>query len=106
MKHKIHVKIGDTVQIIAGQYKGQVGKISRVLKKHNKVIINNCNLRTKHIKPSQEGENGKIISIEAPIHSSNIMMYSVKHRVRSRYTITFDKNKQKIRVLKKNQETI
>lgn len=103
---KIHVKNGDTVQIISGKHKGQIGEIIKVLPRISKVIIKNLNLKTKHIKPNQKEETGKVINFEAPIHSSNVMLYSNKNKVRSRYRIVQRENNKKHRQLIKTQELI
>ena len=66
------IKQQDNIIIISGKYKGQIGKVSKVLKKTNKVIVETINLKTKHIKPKGEGKQGKIKQIEAPIHISNV----------------------------------
>lgn len=105
-KNKIHVKSGDTVQIISGKHKGQIGQIIQVKPKTNQVIIKNLNIKIKHIRPSQEEESGQIINFEAPIHSSNVMLYSENNKIRSRYSITYDHNHQKCRILKKTKEII
>ena len=103
-KRKIHVKNGDTVQVISGKYKGKVGKIIKVLHQNSLVIIQNLNVKTKHIRPTQKEESGKIINFEAPIHSSNVMLYSTEHKVCSRYHITLNEQSQKYRRLNKTQE--
>ena len=105
-KNKIHVKNGDTVKIISGKYKGQIGKITKILHKKSQVIIKNINLKTKHIRPNQKEESGQIINIEAPIHSSNVMLYSTENKVCSRYNNIYDENLKKCRQLKKTQEII
>lgn len=104
--YKIHVKVGDTVQIITGKYKKQVGTIIKIFPKTSKLLIKDLNLKTKHLKASEEDKKGKIIYKEAPIHSSNVMLYSNKNKISSRYKILLESNKKKIRVLKKTQETI
>lgn len=104
-KNKIHIKKGDTVQIISGSHKGKIGIINKVLIKTNQVIIQNLNLKIKHIKPNQQEESGKIINFEAPIHSSNVMLYSTQNNIRSRYKTLFNNN-DKTRVLNKTGETI
>nr|YP_010198835.1 ribosomal protein L24 [Gracilaria tikvahiae]UAD88068.1 ribosomal protein L24 [Gracilaria tikvahiae]UAD88271.1 ribosomal protein L24 [Gracilaria tikvahiae] len=73
---KTHVKKGDTVQIISGREKGKIGTIIKVIPKHNKVIIENLNIATKHLKPQKDNNSGKIIQIEKPINSSNVMLYN------------------------------
>nr|QJH88331.1 ribosomal protein L24 [Pterocladia lucida] len=75
---KIHVNRGDTVKIISGQCKGSIGKVNYIISKNSKIVINDINKATKHIKPKQEGEQGQIIFIEKPIHSSNVILYKNK----------------------------
>ena len=103
-KKKMHVKTGDTVQVISGKHKGKIGKIIRVLNKKSQVIIQNLNIKTKHVRPSQKEESGKIVNIEAPIHSSNVMLYSNKHQIRSRFHIIINEQFKKYRQLNKTQE--
>lgn len=105
-RHKMHVKTGDTVQIIAGKDKGKVGEIIRAIPKTSQVVVKDVNIRTKHVKPQQEGESGKIITFEAPIHSSNVMLYSTKEKVASRIGYTFTEDGRKLRMLKKTGEII
>ncbi|XGV96459.1 MAG: 50S ribosomal protein L24 [Leptolyngbya sp. BL-A-14] len=105
-RHKLHVKKGDTVQVIAGSDKGKVGEVLQTLPKTGKVVVKGVNIRTKHVKPQQEGESGQIVTSEAPIHSSNVMLYSEKQKVASRVCYTFDADGRKVRMLKKTGETI
>ncbi|MBD2042378.1 50S ribosomal protein L24 [Microcoleus sp. FACHB-672] len=102
----MHVKKGDTVQVIAGKDKGKVGEILQTLPRESKVVIKGVNVKTKHVKPQQEGESGKIINYEAPIHSSNVMLYSNKQKVASRVSYTFTEEGRKVRMLKKTGEII
>lgn len=105
-RYKMHVKKGDTVQVITGSDKGKVGEILRVLPKVSKVVVKDVNVRTKHVKPRQEGESGQITTFEAPIHSSNVMLYSTKENVASRVCHTFTEDGRKVRMLKKTGEII
>lgn len=75
-KSKLPVKVGDTVKIIAGLHKNQVGEIKQVNKKTGKVIVKGINLKFKHTKPTNENEMGEIKQIEAPIHHSNVKFTS------------------------------
>ncbi|MBW4653606.1 MAG: 50S ribosomal protein L24 [Kaiparowitsia implicata GSE-PSE-MK54-09C] len=106
VRFKVHVKSGDTVQIIAGSDRGKIGEVLRVLPETSKVIVKGVNFKTKHIKPQQEGESGQIQTIEAPIHSSNVMLYSTKQKVASRVSYTFNENGRKVRLLKKTGELL
>ncbi|MDX2239470.1 MAG: 50S ribosomal protein L24, partial [Leptolyngbyaceae cyanobacterium bins.302] len=76
------------------------------LPKDSKVVVKGVNMRTKHIKPQQEGESGQIVTSEAPIHSSNVMVYSDKQKVASRICYTFNADGRKVRMLKKTGEII
>jgi large subunit ribosomal protein L24 len=102
----MHVRKGDTVQVIAGRDRGKVGEILAVNPKKSQVIVQGVNIRTKHVKPQQEGESGQIVTQEAPIHSSNVMLYSEKEKVASRIAYTFNKDGRKVRMLKKTGEII
>jgi large subunit ribosomal protein L24 len=71
---KLFIKKGDNVMVIAGESKGQHGKVLVVDSKKQKAIIEGINLVTKHAKPSAENPDGGIIKKEAPIHISNLMV--------------------------------
>lgn len=106
VRYKMHVKKGDTVQVIAGKDKGKVGEILQAIPNSSQVVVQGVNIKTKHVKPKQEGESGQIVTVEAPIHSSNVMLYSTKEKVASRICYTFDSNGRKVRMLKKTGEII
>ncbi len=105
-RYTMHVKTGDTVQVITGAEKGKVGKVVQTLPKLNKVVIEGVNTRTKHVKPRQEGESGQIQTFDAPIHSSNVMLYSSKEKVASRVCYTYNSDGRKVRMLKKTGEVL
>jgi large subunit ribosomal protein L24 len=105
-RYKMHVKKGDTVQVISGRDKGKVGEILQTLPKLSKVVVKGINIKTKHVKPQQEGETGQITTFEAPIHSSNVMLYSDKQKVASRVCYTMNDQGRKVRMLKKTGEII
>jgi large subunit ribosomal protein L24 len=105
-RYKMHVKTGDTVQVISGRDKGKVGEIVKTIPKLSKIVVQGVNVRTKHVKPRQEGESGRIETFEAPIHSSNVMLYSSKEKVASRISYTFTEDGRKVRMLKKTGEII
>lgn len=103
---RMHVKTGDTVQIISGSDKGKVGKILRAIPKKSQVVVEGVNVKTKHVKPKSEQESGQIKSIEYPIHSSKVMLYSNKQNIASRICYTFKQDGKKARMLKKTGEII
>lgn len=73
-KPKLHVKSGDTVKVIAGNHKGQTGKIAEVLVKQNRVVVAGVNMITKHIKPTAQNPQGELKQEEGSIHISNVML--------------------------------
>ncbi|CAJ2659975.1 50S ribosomal protein L24, chloroplastic [Trifolium pratense] len=104
--HKMHVKVGDTVKVISGRDKGQIGEITKIFKHNSTVIVQDVNLKTKHAKSREEGELGQILQIEAPIHSSNVMLYSKENNVASRVGHKVIENGKKVRYLLKTGEII
>lgn len=75
----IHVKKGDTVVIIAGDNKGATGKVLSVDAEAGKVIVQGHNLAKKHVRPSRQNPQGGRISVERPIHISNVLPEHPKH---------------------------
>ena len=74
MQKKLHIKKGDTVFVVTGEYKGQKGRVLEVIRKTNKAIVEGINLISKHTKPNSKHPQGGIIKKEAPVHLSNLML--------------------------------
>jgi len=72
------IKKNDTVLVIAGNYKGKTGKVLKVFRNTNKVIVEGVNIVKRHSKPTQKVPQGGIIQKEAPIHVSNVMLVDPK----------------------------
>ncbi len=70
---KLHVKKGDRVSVIAGNWKGYEGKILRVYPQTERVIVEGVNIRIRHTRPNQMYPQGGRIEREMPIHVSNVM---------------------------------
>jgi large subunit ribosomal protein L24 len=104
MASKLRIRKGDTVQVIAGKDKGKTGEVLRTLPSENRVVVQGVNLRTRHVKPTQEGESGRIVTEEAALHTSNVMLYSTAKKVASRVEIVVDNDGSKRRRLKKTGE--
>ena len=77
INHKLHVKKGDRVEVIAGAYKGTQGEVLEVIPHKSRVVIENVNIKKKHNKPTQHSEGG-INEINAPIHISNVLLVDPK----------------------------
>ncbi len=71
---KLKVKKGDLVRVIAGDAKGQEGKVLEVITDKNKVLIEGVNMISKHAKPSAKNPQGGIVKQEAAINISNVMV--------------------------------
>lgn len=68
------IKRGDTVIILTGQNKKKVGKVLFVNKNRTRVLIEDVNKKHRHQRPTQKNQKGGIVSIEAPIHISNVAL--------------------------------
>jgi large subunit ribosomal protein L24 len=77
-KHSMKIKKGDTVKVIAGKDKGAEGKVIQVLREEQRVVVEGVNRVKKHTKVVQQGgrggTTGGIVTTEAPIHVSNVML--------------------------------
>ena len=69
---KLHVKKGDRVRVIAGNYKGSEGKVLVVFPEKERVIVEGVNMRYHHEKPTAAKPQGGRVQKEAPIHASNV----------------------------------
>lgn len=76
--NKIHVKTGDTVVILSGKDKGKKGKVLEVSPKEQKVIVEGCNIATKHMKPRKQGAAGGILKVESALYASKVMLVCPK----------------------------
>lgn len=74
MQAKLHIKKGDTVKVIAGDAKGQQGKVISVDRDKLRVTVEGVNQVSKHSKPSAQNPQGGIVKKEASIHISNLML--------------------------------
>ncbi|XP_026422510.1 50S ribosomal protein L24, chloroplastic-like [Papaver somniferum] len=103
---KMHVRLGDTVKVIAGNEKGKIGEVIRLFKHNSTVIVKDMNIKTKHVKPKEQGEPGQIVKVEGPIHSSNVMLYSKEKEVHSRVGHKILEDGSRVRYLVKTGEII
>lgn len=71
---KSRIRKDDKVKVITGKEKGKMGKVLKVLRDQNRVIIENVNFVKRHTKPGGQTRQGGIIEKEASIHASNVML--------------------------------
>jgi len=103
--HTLHVKKDDTVMVITGKDKGKKGRVIAAYPRENRVLVEGINMIKKHTKPSQQNPQGGIISQEAPIHASNVMLLDPKSGKPTRIGYRMD-NGKKVRYAKKSGEVI
>jgi len=71
---KFHVKKGDEVEVISGNFKGSSGKILEVLASKQRVLVEGVRIIKKHLRKSEDNPQGKIAEREGPIHISNVKL--------------------------------
>jgi len=100
------LKREDKVQVIAGKSKGSSGKILRVLRSKNTIIVEGLNLSKKHEKPNPKNEQGGIVDKEMPIHISNVMFINPKTNKPVKLVRKKNDKGNNIRVEKKSGESV
>ncbi len=98
--NKLHVKTGDTVIVLSGRDKGKQGKVVEVSPKEQKVIVENINMVTKHVKPRQMGQQGGIVKCEAPLYACKVMAVCPKCGKPTRLAHKIKEDGSKVRVCK------
>ena len=97
------IKKDDLVVVIAGKDKDKQGKVLSVDVKKNKVLVQGCNMVTKHTKPSMANQNGGIVHQEGYIDASNVMLLHNGKATRVGFKMDGDK---KVRFAKATGEVI
>jgi len=106
MQKKLHIKKGDTVVVITGNYKGQKGRVLEVIRNNDRAIVEGVNLVKKHTKPNAQNPQGGIVEQEASIHISNLMLVDPKSGERTRIGRRENDKGKLIRYSKKSGEEI
>lgn len=103
---RMHVKKDDTVMVISGKDKGKKGRVLAAFPRENRVLVEGVNLVKKHQKPNPKNPQGGIITQEAPIHASNVMLVDPKTGLPTRIGYKVLENGKKVRVAKRSGATI
>lgn len=106
MRVKTGLKKEDKVKVIAGKDKGKIGKILKVDRKENRVIVENINKVKRHVKPNMQNRQGGIIEKEASIHTSNVMLLCSQCMKPVRISHKILEDGKKVRVCNKCNEVI
>jgi large subunit ribosomal protein L24 len=103
---KTHIKKNDKVKVIAGKDKDKIGKVLRVNRKKNRILVENINIIKRHSKPNMSNKQGGIIEKESPLHLSNIMLVCNKCMKQIRIKIKMLEDGKRVRFCGKCNEQI
>src|SRR6266404_5697316 len=98
-KH-MKIKKGDNVLVISGKDRGRTAKVLKALPKQMRILIDGINLKSKHVKPKKQGEQGQVVKVPSPMDASDVKFLCPKcgKAVRLGYKVEGDK---KFRICKK-----
>jgi len=105
-QNKLHVRSGDRVKVISGNYRGATGQILRTIPDERRVVVDSVNMRKRHQQPTQENPEGGIVSFEAPIDVSNVMLICPHCDEPSRTGTRVDADGTKERICKRCENPI
>lgn len=99
------LKLNDLVVVITGKDKGKEGRIIKIVRDKNRVVVEKVNIRTKHIKKTAS-KAGEKIQFEASIDASNVMVICPETGKATRVGYTIAKDGKKVRISKKSGESL
>jgi len=102
----MHIRKNDVVLVISGKYKGRRGRVLRVDRDKDRVVVEGVNLIKRHTKPTNRNQQGGIIEREGTIHLSNVMPWCEATGGPSRIVMKRLEDGTRVRVYKVNGETL
>ena len=99
--NNLKIKKNDKVVVLSGKDKGKTGEILRSIPQRQRVVVEKCNMVKKAMRPTQQNPQGGIMSIEAPIHVSNVMVVCPECKQPTRVSHRVNEAGKKVRVCKK-----
>jgi large subunit ribosomal protein L24 len=103
---KCSIKKNDKVKVIAGKDKGKIGKVLKVIRKKDRILVEKVNIIKRHTRPNAKNRQGGILESEAPIPWANVMLMCNKCMSATRLTRTALEDGKKIRSCAKCGEAI
>ena len=97
----MYIRKDDVVEVITGDDRGSRGKVLRVLRAKNQVVVEGINRVYRHLKPSRRNPQGGRLSKEMPIDASNVLLYCPTCRRGVRIGRRYEANGAKVRYCKK-----
>ena len=104
--NSMNIKKGDTVRVLSGKDKGKEGQVVRSLPSKQRVVVEKVNMVKKAMRPTQQNPQGGIMSVEAPIHVSNVMVICPECKQPTRVSHRVNEAGKKVRVCKKGGKDI
>ena len=92
---KLHVKKGDQVEVISGNFRGSSGRILAVFPAKQRVVVEGVRIIKKHLRKSQDNPGGKIAEREGPIHISNVKLIEREKKTEKKATKKSKKEAEK-----------
>lgn len=106
MENHLTIKKDDKVKVIAGKDKGKIGKVLKVFRDKQRVLVENVNIVKRHTRPSAKAKQGGIVEGEASVHISNLMVVCNKCVKPTRIKMQRLENQKKIRQCAKCGESL
>lgn len=103
---KIHIKKGDTVEVISGEFKGTQGRVVLVLRDKYRAIVEGVNEVSRHTKPTAANPQGGIMKKEAPIHISNLLVVDPSTKKGGRVGFKKNSDGKSVRYFKKSGQEV
>ena len=101
-----NIRRDDNVMVIAGKDRGKSGKVNRVIREKERVVVAGVNIATKHVKNRPGIRQAGIIHVEAPLHISNVMLICPNCGQATRVGHAFQEDGAKVRVCKRCTQVI
>jgi len=95
------IKVGDQVLVTAGKDKGKRGKVTKILPRSSRVIVEKANIYVRHIKPKGKGQPGQILKRERPLTVANVAIVCPKCKQQTRVGYRIDREGKKVRICRK-----
>ena len=105
-RHKIRIKKDDKVKVLTGKDSGKIGKVLKVDRKKQRILVENINITKRHTRPNAQNRQGGIVEVEAPLSSSNVMLMCSKCVKPVRIKMLRLDDGKKVRVCRKCNEQI
>ena len=106
LANKCYIKKDDKVKVIVGKDQGKIGKVLKVDRKKNRILVEKINMVKRHSKPNNQNRQGVIIEKEMPLAISNVAIFNPVTGKADRVGIKVLEDGRKVRYFKSNGEVI